>query len=382
MPDTLTTSQPDLSRTQRHATATRRSRHSTAPRRRSRGRHPVRTTLIVLVALVVAAALAALYVFFLRPNSPSLPQGKEVNFVVAPGATSAHIAADLKQAGLIDSVTVFRFRLARSGSAPYLKAGTHQLTAGYNYDRLILILTQTPSVTAIKVVIPEGSNIDRIAAILQDQIGLSATTFSAYAKSAASDFKQQYPYLESAYNGSLEGYLFPDTYQFNKGSTPQDICAEMLGRFDQVWATLQASDRSNYSTAQLVTVASLVEKEASVPSERPLVASVIYNRLGQSMRLQLCSTVQMLLPDPSKNKLRLTDADLATPSPYNTYLHAGLPPGPITNPGKAALQAAINPAKTSYLYFVLTGKDGSQTFASTSEEFAAAKLKSKEVFGQ
>jgi len=342
----------------------------------------VRTALIALALVCVALALATLYVFFLRPNHPALPAGKQVSFVVEPGTSSAQIGANLKQAGLIDSATIFRFRLARSGSGTNLKAGTHLLTAGSNYDQLILALRQAPSVPAIKVTIPEGSNIDRIAAILQERLGLSAASFSSYAKAAAPSFATQYPYLKSAYNGSLEGYLFPDTYQFPKDSTPEAICAEMVGRFNQVWASLSSSYHSSYSIAHLVTIASLVEKEVSVPTERPLVASVIYNRLDKGIKLQLCSTVQMLLPDPSKNKLRLTNEDLATPSPYNTYLHAGLPPGPIANPGEAALQAALSPAKTTYLYFVLTGKDGSQTFASTSQEFEAAKAKSKTVFGQ
>jgi len=344
--------------------------------------HLLRTTLVAFAILCVVAALAVIAVFFMWPNSSRLAQGTQVDFVIAPGTNSTQIAADLKHAGLIGNETIFRFRLQRLGAGSNLIAGTHLLVSGWSYERIILALSSSPTSTAVKVVIPEGSNIARIATILHDRLGLSAAAFEAYATTAASDFKQQYPYLESAYNGSLEGYLFPDTYQFPKSSTPQEICAEMLGRFDQVWAGLQPSGHSNYSIAQLVTVASLVEKEVSVPTERPLVASVIYNRLDRNMRLQLCSTVQILLPDPAKNKLRLTAVDLATPSPYNTYLHAGLPPGPIANPGKAALEAALKPAQTSYLYFVLTGKDGSQTFASTSAEFETAKLKSKEVFGQ
>lgn len=371
---------PEIDPQMRPADLSRMQRHS--QRRAPHQLHLARTALITFVILCVVAVLAAVAVFFLWPNSPQLARGKQVDFAIAPGTSTTQIAADLKHAGLIDNTIIFRFRLLRSGAGSKLQAGAHQLVAGWSYERIILALSNPPMSTAVKVVIPEGSNIARIAAILHDRIGLPTATFEAYASSAASDFKQQYPYLESAYNGSLEGYLFPDTYQFPKDSTPQEICAEMVGRFDQVWAGLQLADHSTYSVAQLVTVASLVEKEASVPTERPLVASVIYNRLNQGMRLQLCSTVQILLPDPAKNKLRLTAEDLATPSPYNTYLHSGLPPGPIANPGRAAMEAALEPAKTSYLYFVLTGKDGSQTFASTSAEFEAAKLKSKEVFGQ
>jgi UPF0755 protein len=130
---------------------------------------------------------------------------------------------------------------------------------------------------------------------------------------------------------------------------------------------------------QLVIMASIVERETKLAKERPLVSSVIYNRLDRDMRLDMCSTIEYVLKE---HKLRLSYADLEIDSPYNTYRHAGLPPGPIASPGLASLQAAAGPARTSYLYYVLTGTDGSHTFARTSAEFARAKAKSKEVFGE
>ena len=350
--------------------------------RKTSRRRPASKVAAVVCLVAVLLFIVALYALFLKPNHAALPDGTAVTYTVKSGASSAGIAAGMKKAGLIDSTTIFQFRLLKSGARRYLKAGTHRFVAGSNYDRLILELQQSPGAPAVKVVIPEGKNIKQIAAILEDKLGLSAAEFTAYAEHAAPDFVDQYPFLAGVYGDSLEGYLFPDTYQFSKDSSIKQVCSDMLGRFSQVWSTLSVPDSAPYSATQLVTIASLVEKEVSVPAERPLVSSVIYNRLDRNMRLQLCSTVQFLLPDPDKNKLRLTADDLATPSPYNTYLHAGLPPGPIANPGKAALQAAIAPAKTDYLYFVLTGKDGSQTFAATNEEFARAKALSKQVFGQ
>jgi len=339
-----------------------------------------RSRVIVIAAVVVA--LACGYVLFFKPNRPALPQGTEVTFEIASGERTARIAADLKRAGLIDNALVFQFRLLLSGTGTTLKAGTHRLSAGMDYDRLILALRQSPSAPAVKVTIPEGSSIPQIAAVLQDKLGIDAGDFTTYASGAAPDFVARFPFLAGVYRNSLEGYLFPDTYLFAKDATSHDICVDMLARFNQVWSSLDPSSGGPYSMAQLITIASLVEKEVAVPAERPLVSSVIYNRLQRDMKLQLCSSVQFLLPGPAKNKLRLTNEDLATPSPYNTYLNAGLPPGPISNPGKAALQAALKPAKTDYLYFVLTGKDGSQTFASTLTEFEVAKARSKEVFGQ
>ncbi|MCL2655089.1 MAG: endolytic transglycosylase MltG [Coriobacteriia bacterium] len=373
-------------RAARHAAPHAARRSDRAPRRRHsavpRHSHLLRTTLIALAIICITAVLAASYVFFLKPNHSALPGGKQISFVIAPGTSSAQISANLKRVGLIDSTTIFRFRLLRTGATSNLKAGVHHLVVGWNYERIILELQQAPRIPTVKVTIPEGSSIDQIAATLHAKLGLSAAAFSAYASKAAPDFAPEYPFLAGAYDDSLQGYLFPDTYAFPKDITIEEVCDEMLARFDQVWTQIVPIPTSVDSTARLVTIASLVEKEVSVPSERPLVASVINNRLEQGMKLQLCSTVQFLLPGPAKNKLRLTNEDLATPSPYNTYLRAGLPPGPIANPGKAALEAALKPAHTTYLYFVLTGKDGSQTFASTSAGFEAAKQKSKEVFGQ
>jgi UPF0755 protein len=126
-------------------------------------------------------------------------------------------------------------------------------------------------------------------------------------------------------------------------------------------------------------MASIIEKETKLNEERPLVSSVIYNRLTKGWKLQMCSTVQILI---GQDKLRLSENDIKIESPYNTYLHKGLPPGPICSPGAESLKAAANPASTQYMYYVLTGKDGSQTFCTTEKEFQAAKQKSVEVFGE
>ena len=130
---------------------------------------------------------------------------------------------------------------------------------------------------------------------------------------------------------------------------------------------------------QIVTMASIIEREARIPKERPLVSSVIYNRLARDMKLEICATVEYVLPG---NRFRLSWKETRTPSPYNTYLHKGLTPGPISNPGLASLKAAASPADTDFIFYVLTGKDGSQTYASNAADFAKAKRKSKEVFGR
>ena len=175
--------------------------------------------------------------------------------------------------------------------------------------------------------------------------------------------------------------MFPKTYQIKEGSTAREVIEMMLDQFDEEITAVDvaAAEKRGLSLPELVNVAAIVERETKLAKERPLVSAVIRNRLKQGMRLQMCSTVVYVL---GKNELRLTTAETKTKSPYNTYLNAGLPPGPIASPGLAALQAAAKPAKKDYIYYVLTGKDGSHTFASNNAEFLKAKQKSKRVFGQ
>lgn len=188
---------------------------------------------------------------------------------------------------------------------------------------------------------------------------------------------------------SLEGFLFPSTYQFSRNATPEEIAAAMVRQFRDEWSKLQTEVHSSdakapasahsrakpasdspavsLSPAQIVTLASLIERETPQPSERPIVASVFYNRLKLGVPLQCDPTVQYALDLAGKPTLKVTPGDLRVESPYNTYLHRGLPPGPIANPGDASLRAAIDPAHTKYLYFV-ANDSGGHFFSRTLEE--------------
>jgi UPF0755 protein len=186
----------------------------------------------------------------------------------------------------------------------------------------------------------------------------------------------------------LEGFLFPSTYQFSRNASPQEMAATMVREFHDEWSKLQAPAQLNSpvrnaspdpapasqagllgppSPVELVTLASLVERETPQPQERPIVASVFYNRLKLGLPLQCDPTVQYALDLEGKPTPKVSAQDLSIPSPYNTYLHRGLPPGPIANPGDASLRAALNPAQTHYLYFVANGSGG-HFFSSTLEE--------------
>jgi len=340
--------------------------------------------LIVLFVLCIAVLGILWWTLFSPTGKTSQRKGTVVSVEIAKGSTPVQIAHILSERGIVTNATMFQLQARLGNAAGSLKAGTYKLEVGLGYAKTIKALEVGPAGDYVTVTIPEGLTISQTARIIEKKTGLSAKKFTARAKDGASTYRKEYPFLRGTYRNSLEGFLFPDTYRVASDATEGDVIAMMLKRFGQVWSSIEVpSARANvYSVSQLVTIASLAEREASIESERPLVASVIDNRLALGRRLQFCSTVQFLLPGKAKSKLRLTNADLATSNPYNTYLHKGLPPGPIANPGKNSLEAAVKPAHTTFLYFVLTGKDGSQTFASTSEEFAMAKAKSKAVFGK
>jgi UPF0755 protein len=283
--------------------------------------------------------------------------------------------------GVVPNAAMFRWKVRQAAAGADLRAGSYELTTGLGYEGAISALRAGPKISYTTVTVPEGFVLEQIASRFEEKAGIPAAEFLSLAKTGAAQFAGKHPYLTDAYKGSLEGYLFPKTYRVKEGATASDVIEMMLAQFDKEIASvdLETATARGYTVPQLVTMASIIEREAKVAKERPLVASVIYNRLGRKMKLQMCSTVDYVLPG---DHFRLTNAETRTNSPYNTYLHAGLPPGPIASPGLASIQAAVEPADTDYLYYVLTGKDGSHTFARNDAEFAKARAKSKQVFGE
>ncbi|MDZ4064864.1 MAG: endolytic transglycosylase MltG, partial [Coriobacteriia bacterium] len=231
------------------------------------------------------------------------------------------------------------------------------------------------------VTIPEGFVIEQIAKRFEDGAGIPASEFLALAKGGTGEFVSAHPYLESAYADSLEGYLFPKTYRVKEGSTARNVIEMMLRQFDKEIASIDIgpAQKRGLTMNELVTIASMIEREAQLARERKVVSSVIFNRLEKGMRLEIDATIEYVLPG---NRFRLENRHLKIDSPYNTYMYKGIPPGPIANPGIDSLRAAVEPADTDYIYYVLTGKDGSHTFATNFDEFLRAKRHSKEVFGE
>ncbi|TLM85964.1 MAG: endolytic transglycosylase MltG, partial [Actinobacteria bacterium] len=297
------------------------------------------------------------------------------------GSSTAKVGEALAAAGVVPNVNMFRLRARLAKADGTLKAGVYDLKTGMPYEIAIEALQAGPTIKYVTFVVPEGFTVDQIAARAEKTLGIPQEEFLKLAKGQAATFAPGHPYLKDAYQGSLEGYLFPKTYRVKEGSKAQDVIEMMLTQFDKEIAQvdLSAAEARGMTLPQLVTLASMIEKEAKVAEERPVVSSVIYNRLRKNMRLEIDATIQYVL---LRQHFRLSYGQTKIDSPYNTYRHKGLPPGPISNPGLASLDAAAHPAKTGYLYYVLTGKDGSHTFATNLQDFLAAKRKSKEVFGK
>jgi UPF0755 protein len=271
------------------------------------------------------------------------------------GTGTIAIGRTLQQAGVIRYAWLFWIQRAFRPGAK-LQAGEYSFSrparVGEVFDRLA-----RGDVYYFEVTVPEGSNMFEIARSLEATGAMTAEEFLA----AAGNPVPVHDLAPEAKN--LEGYLFPSTYRLTHGVTAAELCHLMTGEFRKQWKKL--ANGRNVEVAQVVTLASLVEKETGVESERPLVAGVFKNRLEKGMRLECDPTTiyAALLENRYRNVIHRSD--LASGNPYNTYQHAGLPPGPITNPGTPALRAALDPAHTDYLYFVAKpGGDGHQFSAS------------------
>ena len=296
--------------------------------------------------LICAAGAAAGYYFLRVPYGPSTE-----TFVEIPAGTgTAGIAARLQQAGVIRSR--FAFESWRRYKGGTLRAGEYRFDHPARLDEVYARIARG-DVYTLTLVIPEGYNIFDIAAAVE-KAGLgNAQGFLAAARRDTSLITDLSPHPDS-----LEGFLFPDTYRFSRHATPDQMLAVMVKRFRQVAAQLNLQAATD--VARVVTLASLIEKEVRVDAERALVAGVFENRLAAGMTLATDPTVIYAASLETRWRGTIYESDLQSDSPYNTYRHTGLPPGPIANPGVAALKAAMHPAHTDYLYFVADAQGHSQ----------------------
>ena len=318
------------------------------------------------IMLVIALIGLGSIVYGLSQQVTSVTTEKYI-IQVKPGMAARDIGELLYKEGIIKNVFLFQVVSKVQGMQNSLQAGEYIINNNMTMQQIITMLGKGETTYQL-ITIPEGYTVEQVATSLQTKNIGSAATF----KKIAQDFVP-YAYMATQNANTVyktEGYLFPDTYRIGKGATEEQILSMMTTQFDK-----QFDDSLRARTAELglsiqeaVILASLVEKEAQLSEDRPIIAGVFLNRLKLDMPLQSCATIQYILGYP---KAELTVRDTEIPSPYNTYLHPGLPPGPIANPGMAALQAVLYPKKTEYLYFV-ADKEGAHHFSKTYEEHLIA----------
>lgn len=298
--------------------------------------------------------------------------GGEVILTVPPGSTTEQIANLLREAGVIRSALAFRLRARQTGVDGSFQAGQHVLRRNMTVDEAIQALQKAETHERVLTLI-EGWRREEMAAYLQAQSALNASEFLIL---TGSPRPGRGILADLPATASLEGYLFPDTYRIEPETTTEQFVDRLLDQFiSKISGAVNEGIQTNgLDIHQAVTLAAIVEREAQVAAERPLIASVFYNRLRIGMPLQADPTVQYALGYQDSEgrwwKKTVTYDDLEVQSPYNTYANAGLPPGPICSPGLASLQAVAAPATSDYYYFVAVG-DGSHVFSRTLEEHNA-----------
>jgi UPF0755 protein len=334
-----------------------------APRPRTSGGRRWGGRILALAAIVVVV-LAGWFLWSLYQPGTGEGSGR-VSVTVPRGASVGQIGDLLADRGVIDSSFFFGLRVKLSGSSGDLKSGTFTLRRDMSYgDALDRLSTTPPPPPVIRVTIPEGKSRGEIAPLAR-QAGLRGNYRRASRASRELD-----PRRYGAPRGAtLEGFLFPATYELRRGASAKNLVDQQLVAFQQNLAkvNLRYARSKNLTAFDVLTIASMVEREVAVARERPLVAAVIYNRLSQGIPLGIDATLRYELDDWTTPLLQ---SELQADTPYNTRTNAGLPPGPIGNPGLASIEAAANPARVDYLFYVVRpGTCGEHAFSSTDAEF-------------
>mgnify|MGYP003813205959 CR=1 FL=1 len=338
---------------------------------RGGGRRRRRRTLAAFLGLVaVVAVLAVVYLIYASAmGAGARGRGEAVTLTVRKGDTLSSVANRLDRAGVIDNAFLFELQARLEGDGTDIKPGRYRFHRGQSTGSILKALTANRPAPTFKITVPEGLTLGQTAREVASQSHISRAAFERAARST------DYPYafLHEPGVKSTEGFLFPKTYDFREGTGARQVVNRMLEQYAVETQNLNlkaAEKKLGLSEYQIVIVASLIEKESANQKERPLIASVIYNRLRKGMPLQIDATVQYALGRPHAN---LSLQDLKVKSPYNTYLHKGLPPGPIDNPSLSSIKAAAHPAKTDYLYYVLEKNGKRHYFTSSYQKFLRAK---------
>jgi len=304
----------------------------------------------------------------------SKPRNAEpIEVVVPQGATLATVADTLSARNVIRHATLFGLYARARGMARHIEAGHYRLSPGASWSDLLKALTEGRVVTE-PLTIPEGFRLSQMAPRISEITGVAPDSVLSVLTAPGEDSALDVP------GPGLEGYLFPDTYLFARGVSVETVARTMVARYRAFWTPARVARRDSLGMTErdVVTLASIIQAEARHPEEMPIISAVYHNRLRRHVLLQADPTVIYALGSP-RERLLFASIDSVADSPYNTYTHAGLPPGPIGAPGEAALDAALHPADVDYLYFVAR-PDGSHVFTRTLKEHNRAKAQARRAW--
>jgi UPF0755 protein len=321
---------------------------TSAPRRTSRGVTPWRVAGGILLVLFLAAC-AFVYSAFFGPND--FPGGGERVFYVSRGESFSAILDTLETRGIIRSRSLFHAVAKVYGGAEKAQIGKYGIQSGISNADLFHMLISGKGNQLIHVTVPEGMRIRGQARLFARQVGIDSAKYARLA------FDPDFALSVGVEHGSLEGYLLPDTYGFYWEQDEKEILRRQVGNFHQFFndSLKNAAAAFGWDVHKVLTFASIVEGEAVLSEERPIIAGVYHNRLKRGMKLEADPTIQYTFGGGPR---RVLYADLRSDNPYNTYRFAGLPPGPVNNPGRASILASLYPAQHGYIFFVANGKGG------------------------
>lgn len=323
----------------------------------------LRAVLIILVIIFLCRAVP-----FIHEYTKTSSGSETVTVEIPRGASGALIAQILKENGVIKSETAFRLKLRNSPLKDKLNYGTFSLYKSMCLEDILDKLSMTSIQGSVRVTVPEGYSAQMIAQRLEEKGLVSKNDFLKELANGSFEFS----FIKDIKQGNgvkyrLEGYLFPNTYEFDSDSTAHEIINTLLGEFEKQYNAVKNENKTDMDMNDIIITASLIEREAKLDSERSLISGVIQNRLKEDMPLQIDATVVYAISDGLYDVDRVFYKDLEVDSPYNTYKYNGLPAGAICSPGIASVKAAMNPAKHNYMFYRTDSSknDGSHIFTET-----------------
>lgn len=329
--------------------------------------------MLVVALLLVGVPLGA----YLVSGAGLRGEDEPATIAVEQGDTLSSVADKLEEAGVVRSSLLFELEARYDGWDKQIKPGEYRFTPGEEREEIVRTLASGDSISAFMIPIPEGLTLEQTARVVEAEGGVPAEEFEA----AARKTDYGYAFLDDPEIETTEGFLFPKKYKFEGETSAEQIVNRLLEQYLIETRELDfeaAQRRLNLTEYELVTVASLVEKESANAEERSIIAGVIYNRIRSGMPLQVDATVQYVLGKPKED---LSIDDLEVESPYNTYKNRGLPPGPIANPSRESIHAALEPAATDSLYYVLEPGGKQHFFTDDYDEFLEAKEAAEQEVG-